>query len=259
MGREYRRALGFTNQEKLKGFYKANDIRVVNWTKIDMYNERICEMFRKINSVIVEEFRMSDQEFAGFKEIVNEAYTVLKNTRIIEDKLNNNGRSPESVYYNWMRGYAVGAYFSKVISRVFNADADSLIQLGKDNLQEVATSGDRERFKREAIADFEIVNTDIHIEVQAGFTGDNDIKRSKAKDAKVRRTEGKRTFVVHFDLFNGRLAVINITSLEDNLPEDHWIENAKFEGVYTTPIPTESFKWCITTAFPENEIISVIA
>ena len=67
-------------------------------------------------------------------------------------------------------------------------------------------------FKKEAIADLKIESKKIHIEVQSGFTGVNDIKKSKADDAKRRYSEnGWKTVIVHFDLFRGLVAAVDIT------------------------------------------------
>lgn len=258
MSKEYRKSLGFTNQERLKKYFKCTDTVLVNWKKIEYCNERLTDIFKKINGIIVADFKHSDEEFDAFKQALNSAYKLLKKHKIIEQKFNNNGRAPEGVYYNWMRGYAIGVYFSKIIAKVFDAKESDLIQLGRDNLQDVEKSGDSSKFQKEALADFEIKGTNIHIEVQAGFTGDNDIKMSKAHDAKTRLSEGKKTYVLHFDLFNGKLAVIDISQLEDTLPENKWVKNSNFEGVYTASIPSDAFKWEITKAFPDKSIVCTI-
>lgn len=258
MSREYRKSLGFTNQEILKKYFKCTDVVLVNWEKIGYCNERLKEIFQKINDVIASDFKYSDEEFDVFKKTLDSAYELLKKHGIIENKFNNNGRAPEGVYYNWMRGYAVGVYFSKIIAKAFGKAESDLVQLGRDNLKDVEDSGDASKFQKEALADFEIKGTNIHIEVQAGFTGDNDIKWSKAHDAKTRLSEGTKTYVLHFDLFNGRLAVIDISQLEDTLPEEKWVKNTNFEGVYTASIPSTAFKWDITKEFPDESIVCTI-
>lgn len=246
--KEYRKALGFTNQQVLKTYCKATDIVSVNWTLIEQYNSRLIELFAKINAVIMDEYKMAPQEFDGFKLQVEDAYSILKGNSII-NSFTNNGRPREGVYYNWMRGYMVSLFFKKVIAKIFDVAEAEVEQLGKDNLQIVKETGESGNFKRDALADLKIESKKIHIEVQAGFTGKNDIKRSKANDANQRKADGWDTYVLHFDLFNGKLAVIDITNL-NSLAEKQWIENAQFEGVFTVTIPEDAFKWNITTKLP---------
>lgn len=240
--KQYRSALGFTRQTDFKQYCKATDIKSVNWELIEAYNERLIELFSKINAVICDDYKMTDEEFSAFKLQMTDAYTVLRDYRIIEDLFTNNGRTRESVYFNWMRGYLVALYFRKVVARVFSVDEDEIEQLGEDNLQSVKDNGNYFSFRKEALADLQITRLNYHIEIQAGFTGENDIKKSKAADAQLRKAEGWDTYVLHFDLYNGELAVINITNLS-SIADDRWIKNDRFEGVYTVKIPPEAFKW----------------
>lgn len=61
-------------------------------------------------------------------------------------------------------------------------------------------------------------------------------------DARRRKSDGWDTYVLHFDLYNGKLAVIDITNLSA-IADDKWIKNDRFEGVFTVKIPSEAFKW----------------
>lgn len=249
----YRTSLGFSTQGDTKDYFKAKDVYSVNWPLVENYNDRLVDIFEKINSVITSSYKLTADEMAAFSAKISAAYQILKETEIIQDKFHNQGRSSENVYYNWMRGYAVNVYFMKLIAALFQVDENEIEQLGKDNIEQLIATRNPEVFNREAVADLQIRSKQIHIEVQAGFTGENDIKQSKAEDAKKRyREEHWTTFVVHFDLYNGELAVINITSLYDNLPEDGWKENPRFETVFTTKIPDNCFKWYITTELPSN-------
>lgn len=251
----YRKALGFNNSAKLKDYFKAKDIICVNWQLIDLSNERLIETFSKINSAICDDYKMDEAEFDTFKNQMNDAYTILKDYRIIEDLLTNNGRPREAVYYNWMRGYLVALYFRKVVARIFSVEENEIEQLGEDNLQSVKDNGNYSSFKKEALADLKIETLNYHIEIQAGFTGENDIKKSKAADARRRKAEGWATYVLHFDLYNGELAVIDITNLAA-LADDKWIKNDRFEGVYTVKIPSEAFKWNLGDKLPNIDALS---
>ena len=245
----YRKALGFTNQEDFKKYCKATDIKSINLDLLESYNGRLIDLFSKINAIINEDFRMDDGAFSDFQSQMNEAYRILKDFKIIEDLFTNNGRPREAVYFNWMRGYLVALYFRKVIARIFSVEENEIEQLGEDNLQTVEANGNYDLFKKEAIADLKIVSLNYHIEIQAGFTGENDIKKSKALDAQRRFGEGWKTYTLHFDLYNGKLAVIDITDLA-SLQNNRWIQNAQFEGVYTVKIPSEAFKWNIGMLCP---------
>ena len=242
--KDYRKALGFTNQDTLKKYFKATDIVCINWELIEKENERLVEMFSKINQTMHPTLKMSEEEFNEFKTQVNEAYSTLKDFQIIETFFTNNGRAREAVYYNWMRGYMVTLYFHKTISLIFDVEEGELEQLGSDNLQKVVSNGNVDSFKKDAIADLQITQKNIHIEIQAGFTGDNDIKRSKAGDARIRAASNWKTYVLHFDLFNGKLAVVDITNLAA-LPNGRWMTNSKFESVETVTIEDDLFKYCL--------------
>ena len=254
--KDYRKALGFTNQDTLKKYFKATDIVCINWALIEKENARLIDMFSKINKTMHPSLKLTEDEFNDFKTQAVEAYGTLKNFRIIEKLFNNNGRARESVYYNWMRGYMVALYFHKTIALVFGVNDDELEQLGEDNLQKVISDGNIDSFKREAIADLQIAKKNIHIEIQAGFTGQNDIKRSKAIDAKVRASHNWKTYVLHFDLFNGKLAVINITNLA-SLPNDKWTANTKFEDVETVVIAGNLFKYSFGDTIPDLDSLAV--
>ena len=114
--RDYRISLGFTNQEVLKKYFKAKDVYSVNWSLIEIYNQRIIDIFEKINAVMFEAYQLNEEEFTAFSSKITSAYQVLKETEIIQTKFHNQGRSSEDVYFNWMRGYAVNNFFMKVIA-----------------------------------------------------------------------------------------------------------------------------------------------
>ena len=51
----------------------------------------------------------------------------MKNNNIL-NKLNNQGRRKEEVYFNWMRGYLVCEYFKGDISNIFNIPVKKIKQ-----------------------------------------------------------------------------------------------------------------------------------
>lgn len=81
-------------------------------------------------------------------------------------------------------------------------------------------------------------------EIQSGYTGINDIKEHKVREAHhISQNENIESYVVHFDLFNGSMAIIHITNINGN--SIHWKRIAQIEGQKASSIPKETFKWSI--------------
>lgn len=142
-----------------------------------------------------------------------------------------------------MRGYAVCEFFSKALSIVFDVPQDSIKTVGNDKLTDINT------FSKSPTADLEIEleRKAIRLEIQSGFTGTNDIKRHKVDEAKrMFSSNNVLTYVVHFDLFNGKAAIIDISSISDD--NVNWEHRQQFEDQIVFSIPTEDFKWAITDA-----------
>ncbi|MCF2624688.1 hypothetical protein I6E17_00655 [Fusobacterium perfoetens] len=233
--REYRKQLGFKNQENLKKYFKAKDIVYINWEKIEEYNLRLKEIFQKINYVVHPKINWSSMNKINLE--IDKAYNIMKENNIFT-KLNNNGRNPEDVYYNWMRGYIVCKYFAPALSIIFGVSKESIKTVGHDSLTDFKT------FSKSPMADLEIKLNDtiIRLEIQSGFTGINDIKYHKVQEAKrVFENEKIISFVVHFDLFNGTMAIINITNINEN--NTNWITRSEMEGQKVFSIPEKAFQW----------------
>lgn len=93
---------------------------------------------------------------------------------------------------------------------------------GGDNFESI------ESFKRSPKADF-LLDNHLLLEVQSGFQGINDIKEHKVIEAKRRLITDKiPTIVVHFDLFNGQVACVEISKIKDN--DLNWITRQQMEG-----------------------------
>lgn len=238
INREFRVRLGYTNAETLKKHFKGKDIIEVNWNKIERYNSRIKTIFQELNDIVHESIKYDDLSLFNLK--IDNAYKLLKENDIIP-RLNNNGRNPEDVYYNWMRGYAVCEFFSKALSIVFDIPQNSIKTVGHDKLTDIDT------FSKSPTADLEIEleNKIVRLEIQSGFTGINDIKRHKVLEAtRIFSSNGICSFIVHFDLFNGNVAIINISAISDD--NINWEHRQQFEDQIVFSIPSESFKWAIT-------------
>lgn len=238
--RDFKQRLGFTNKEKLKKFFKATDFVVVNWARVERCNERLKEIFRAVDSAVHPDIRVDDIERFCLK--IDETYQILKVNNILP-RMNNYGRTPDDVYYNWMRGYLVCEYFAKALSIIFDVNQTAIATVGDDKLTDIDT------FSQSPAADLEIALTDrtIRLEVQSGYTGINDIKAHKVNEAKRLFAEtGVYSYVVHFDLFSGKVALIDISSIND--ASIHWERRAQMEDQKVFSIPTNAFSWNLTTA-----------
>ncbi|MCQ2455644.1 MAG: restriction endonuclease [Clostridia bacterium] len=239
----YRNQLGFTNQGKLKKFFKFTDTQYINWEKIEGQNQRLKEIFSSINEAIHQSIKWENMD--TINQEIDIAYNIIRQNNII-CRLNNYGRYPEDVYYNWMRGYAVCKFFAPAISLLFGVAQEDIQTVGHDSLTNIET------FSQSPVADLEINVNDnrIRLEIQSGYTGEkNDIKAHKVKEAKrIFEQEGVYTYVVHFDLFNGIVAIVNITDIDDN--NTHWETRNEMEGQKVFAIPTEAFRWFIPDEVP---------
>lgn len=153
-------------------------------------------------------------------EKLNKSFDIIKNNSII-DKLNNQGRRKEEVYFSFMRGFLVVEYFKEFIATVFGVNVEEIQNIGDDDFTSC------EKFKRTPKADLEF--SDIRVEIQSGFQGINDIKQHKVIEAKKLYVEKKlKTFVMHFDIFNGQVAVVEIYDIADD--DLNWITRQQMEG-----------------------------
>lgn len=92
------------------------------------------------------------------------------------------------------------------------------------------------------------------IEVQSGFQGINDIKEHKVREAKAVYENTKiQTLVIHFDLFNGQVAFVNISRIKNN--DLHWITRQQMEGQSVFNIEQNHFRWLLKDIPPKFEKI----
>ena len=239
--KEYRHKLGFGNQTDAKNFFGAKDLLpTVDFAYLDALNHRLYEIVDRINAVVAPNVRLDDE--SAFKtEHIDHPFEIMRTNEILP-LLNNQGRRPEGVYFNWMRGYIVSNFFLKALGIVFEVDIADIDLIGDDDFRSAET------FKRTPKADLSINlkgNGMVRIEMQAGFTGTNDIKQHKVLEAKkVFREEGIHTLAVHFDLYNGQVAFIKLDEVEDDSVQ--WITRSQMEGQMVFNIDQNSFVWKIT-------------
>ncbi len=239
--RQYRKKLGFTNQNDVKDFFGAKDIvPTVDFDYVKLLNERLYDIIDKLNKVVADEIRI-DNLHVFRKQNIDRVFGVMKKGNILP-KLNNQRRRPEQVYFSWIQGYIISNYFSKALSVIFEVDISAISSIGDDDLRNIKT------FKRTAKADLEITlsrKEKVIIELQSGFTGINDIKQHKVIEAKkVFNDSGKHTLAIHFDLYNGQVAFIKLDDIRDG--DVNWITRQQMEGQTVFNIDQNSFVWKIT-------------
>jgi len=243
--KEYRKELGFTNQGDVKNFFAGKDITpTVDYNYIALLNMRLIEIIKKINSLVSNDINIINiDEFCT--DNVELVFNKLKNNEIIQ-RLNNQGRRPEQVYFSWMRGYIISNYFLKALSQIFDVNLEDILLIGDDDLVNI------ESFKRTPTADLEIALKDgnkLRIEVQSGFVGVNDIKQHKVLEAKrIFETNGISSLAIHFDLFNGQVAFIKLNEIEDD--NVNWITRQQMEGQTVFNIDQNYFSWKLTETPP---------
>jgi hypothetical protein len=221
MSKQFRKEMGFTNKGKFKIWLKGRDIIVPNYPLLQKYNSRLSNIFNLINQQLEIPFDGS------IDTVLVNAYNVMKDNHIIE-RLNNNGRSCEEVYYKWMQGYLAERIFTP-----FMMDKLNLIELtrnGGDDFTNIDT------FKRTGDADLVDTKSNIFIDVQCG-TGDGvaTIKKHKVDQAlKV----GGTTYVCMFGLFTGTYGIVNLNELKDA----KFYKNESWENALCWDVPPDIFK-----------------
>lgn len=247
----YREALGFSNQSQAKTYLSAKDITSgIDYEYIDHLNARLVDIVEKINSTIHADARRSDMKSFSKSSIVT-PYGTIKKSGLLP-RLNNQGRRPEDVLFSWLRGYAMTEYFTPVISKIFGVGIDSITQIGDDDLKNIDT------FRRTPKADLEISTkkSRVRIEVQSGFQGINDVKEHKVREAKRLFLEtGVGTICIHFDIYNGQTAFIQINDIDDS--DVNWVTRQQMEGQSVFAIDQNFFKWRFLDTIPSLSTLEV--
>ncbi|MBS1573044.1 MAG: restriction endonuclease [Bacteroidetes bacterium] len=249
--KEYREKLGYTNQSSVKSFFAAKDINpTVDYQYIELLNTRLKEIVEKLNTVVQDDLKLTDLD-SFLQQNINLVFESMKVNDILP-RLRNQGRRPEEVYYNWMRGFVISNYFKKAISLIFEVDEKEITTIGDDDFANIDT------FKRTPKADLEINLTNgnkVRIEVQVGFQGINDIKQHKVLEAKKIKLENNiSTFVIHFDLFNGQVAFVKVDEINDD--DVNWITRQQMEGQTVFNIEQNYFLWKLIDLPPKMSDIN---
>lgn len=219
----YRIAFGFNNQADMKGFLAGKDIIPnVNYDYVRDLNNRLSEILIKISNILP---NYGSEQIKDFLD--TNLYSV--HNQVIENKLlplmNNQGRRPEQVYFNWMRGHLICQFFKPYIAELFKISEQDIQDIGDDDFTSIQT------FKRTAKADLQFTkgNQIYHLEIQSGFQGINDVKQHKVLQAKRLYKENfSKTILIHFDIFNGQVALIPLYDIANN--DVNWITRQQMEG-----------------------------
>lgn len=244
--KNYRRQIGFTNQDDVKDFFGAKDIvPSIDLSYLQLLNKRLYHIVDKINFTINPQIQVDDLE--AFKKLyIDRPFEIIKDSGILPT-LNNQGRRPEQVYFSWMRGYIISNYFLKALGFIFDANLSDISLIGDDDLFNEDT------FNRTPKADLEIKLADsqkLRIEMQSGFTGINDIKKHKVIEAKkVLQESGIHTLVIHFDLYNGQVAFVKVSQITDG--DLNWVTRQQMEGQTVFSIDQKYFIWNLTEIPPK--------
>ncbi|HEY4478846.1 MAG TPA: restriction endonuclease [Candidatus Paceibacterota bacterium] len=237
---QYRQKLGFTNQVDAKNFFGAKDIvPPVDFDYLKLINKRLYEILGRINAVVSNEIKLADLN-AFKKEYIERPFKVMKASGILP-RLNNQGRRPEDVYFNWMRGFVISNFFLKALGLIFEIDVADISLIGDDDFKSIET------FKRTPKADISInlsKSEKIRIEMQSGFAGINDIKQHKILEAKrVFRDERAHSLAIHIDLYNGQAAFVKLDEITDN--DEHWMTRINLDEGLVYNIDQNFFFWDI--------------
>ena len=243
--KQYRTKIGFANQNDLKIFLSAKDIKsIIDYSYIDSLNIRICEIIKRLNHIVHQSITIQNiDEFC--KTYIDKVYKILKTSNLLP-RLNNQGRRPEQVYFSWMRGQVISQFFTKALALIFEVEQSSIKVIGNDNINDI------ENFKRQPTADLQIEIDEkiIQIEIQSGYQGINDIKQHKVLQGKRQFIDKQiRSLVIHFDLFNGQVAFVDISNINDN--DINWITRQQMEGQTVFNISQQHFIWSLSTQPPK--------
>jgi hypothetical protein len=221
MTKEFRRRVGFTNKGKMKEWLTAKDIVVPNYPLLQKYNSRLSTIFNNINQ------QLSIPFGGNIDEIIQRSYLIMKDNHIIE-RLNNNGRACEEVYYKWMQGYLAERVFMPFIVNQLNLS--DVERNGSDDLTNPET------FKRTGDADLIDKVANIRIDVQCG-TGEGDATIKKHKFDHAAKNDGM-TYIFLAGLLTGTYALVNLSDTKDIVFES----NPSWEGALCWTVPETEFK-----------------
>lgn len=244
--KDWRRALGFSNQMLAKRYFQAKDLPLpVNYQHLETLNDRIAELIVRINAVVHPSIRHTNISQL-ITDCVYQVYEELKRNDLISG-MRNNGRDPHNVYFSWLRGRAITEFLLPAVSQVLGISRSQIEHSGSDVFL------DQRSFERTAVADLKLTLRDSSVwmvEVQAGFTKQHDIKRQKVREAvRTYETHQISSALLHFDVFDGRVALVALNTIDES--KAAWVSRDEYEGQQVIELPDHSFIWQIADEPPD--------
>jgi hypothetical protein len=221
MSKQFRKNIGFTSKGKMKEWLGAKDIIVPNYPLLHEYNARLFDIFSKVNNELSVPFN------GDIQHIIHEDFETMKNHGILQ-RMNNHGRSLESVYYSWRMGS-----LAEIVFTPFIADKLSLGNIEKNGSDDLTNP---ETFKRTGDADLIDKVSNVRIDVQCG-TGEGESTIKKHKFDHALKNDGQ-TYIFLAGLLTGTYALINLNDLTDVKFE----KNERWEGTLCWTVPQDKFK-----------------
>jgi hypothetical protein len=220
--KQYRKTIGFTSKSKCFDYLSAKDIILINWSLVDLYNERLIDIGERVQS------QLTIKNDLNVKNFILDSFQIIKSNSIIENCFTNHGRGKENVYYSWMLGYLAEKLFSPLIQK--ELEMSSVVRSGGDDLSNPET------FKRTSDPDFIDAAKNISVDVQCGVKGGKaTIKKSKVDHA---INSGYNGYAVTIGLGTGLYGIVNLNSLE----HEKFVPNSSWEGALCWTAPDDIFK-----------------
>jgi len=242
--KRFRAELGFSSQGDAKAFLAGKDISPpIDQAYVDQLLTRLAEILRRLDATVSKTIRQKNIDRFIEKAVFDPA-RVIQSSGILP-RLNNQGRRPEEVLFSWLRGYTIVEYFSPAVAHIFGIQKTKLFRIGDDDFRNPDT------FRRTPTADLRLTinNTLVHIEVQSGFQGINDIKEHKLREARRLWRENRiPTICIHFDIFNGQAAFVRLDQINEN--DIHMVTRQQMEGQSVFAIDPNHFLWRLLDAAP---------
>jgi hypothetical protein len=221
MSKQYRQQMGFSRKDEFHKWVSCKDIIIPNWPLVEARNDRLIEVFTKINEQLPIKYE------GNIGDDIWRCYNSVKANNLLP-KMRNQGRAMEQVYLTWLIGYMAEKVFTPFI--VDKLILSGLERNGGDDLSSIDT------FKRTGAADLVDSKLNIFIDVQCG-TGEGvaTIKKHKVDQAlKV----GGTTYACMFGLFTGTYGIVNLNELKDA----EFYKNESWENALCWDVPPDIFK-----------------
>lgn len=247
--RNWRVKLGFTSQGACKDYLGGKVIHPdIDEAYLSALNGHLDDLVRRLDQAVHSDIQRGPTGLGPFLKAHRDAPLEALRTNGLLPRLNNQGRRPEEVFFNWMRGHLIVQFFLPPISRLFSGFGEEARFAGTDDYNDAAS------FRRSGAADLAILHKGLpkaYVEIQSGFSGINDFKRHKWVEAKTKLDEeGLPTFVVHFDLFNGCAALFDPMAFP--LDGELWVQRQQMEGQWVLPLDPNWFLWDLQAPMPES-------